>query len=350
MAHHTNRLQQSNAALSAADMPRRSRFDPPQPRHTGFTYTEADFVMFEKLDWHGTLPAPYFQRYLEDARFIKTPRTVYNFRQRRLTDFYNGYCEHEEHRRAGFPLDTDGKPLWNHECRPQTLLWRVPRLHGLHAKYQPEPYRLSTLAHQLLIEHGASYERTLTRKELRRSNSPLHDLFLGCFTASFELKARRFVFREEIISHPNCPPSTKNEDAPFYFSTASDHLYPDDIFGNEYEPGLTRLFALEIDCATESIEKTRSKLLAYNEVFCTAGYKRLGIPNMTVLYPTVTEKKASLILELVREVVDAKYQSRFLTKVYPNFATPWRVPSDLLETMVDWRSTIGIQDISKKAP
>ncbi len=292
-----------------------------------------DDECFAAIDRHGLLDTnTLFQ-------FRKKVRGDYSYHQERLTKLYNGYCESPEHRKKSPPT---------HECKPITYLTRNP---DQFETYEPHRnalvYGLTDHARHALRARGLA-----TKYELRRSNSFVHDYFLGCFTAAFELQARRFRFREELIGDARCPETTKRERAPFYFTSGADQLYPDDLFGNEYEEGKSRFFALEVDRATESktgkaTNSIAAKVKAQQEVLRTAGYKRFGLPNITFLW--ATSGHAGRILETIREIVEPHNQSRFLVKSYPIFSKPWRTPPELLDVFADWSNAGGAQvNIRKK--
>lgn len=302
---------------------RRSRFAPPQPFEHAPDISQ-DIELFQAIDRHGPLPTPLI------AKLDK--RKNYANLQRRLLRLYNGHCA--THRRSP-----------KHVCSVVTYLSRDPRQwRNIHARYQPAVYSLTLAARMLLLKHDRH------ARPFPRSNSFVHDLFLSCFTASFELQARRFRFRDDLLDHPQCPETTRAADHPFHFFAGGDAIQPDDILGNEYEEGKSRFFALEIDCANESNAKTQRKLKDYQEVLRSSSFRRLGLPNITILYPTVRNEKRDKILAYVRQYIEPEFQGRFLTKTFPEFAEPWRIGKEPLEVMADWWSVGGAADISKKAP
>jgi hypothetical protein len=313
---------------------RRSRAAEPQPVDDFLVLAQDDRLIFSALLRHGLLDTKTL------FEFIKDSERDYTRYQKRLTQLYNGYCAHPDHKKR--------RP---HTCEAINYLTKHK-----HQFYTFEPhknslvYGINARAARDLDDHGmgAAYE-------FQRSNSFAHDLFLGCFTAAFELKARRFRFREELLEHPNCPEATRAEKSPFYFSYGGEKLYPDDIFGNEYEEGRSRFFALEIDRATESkggkaantIEK---KVKAYQDILRETSYRRLGLPNITVLFATTRNSNADAILRVIEEQVEPRCQPHFLVQAFSTFDDPWRVPKELLPVMTGWRSTKEQDlDISKKA-
>ena len=337
---------------------RRRRDGPPQPDDDERTIEieESDLAIFRPLKMHGLLHTDYLYHYWQRHHSDLT-----RFRKR-LTKLYNGVCAHPEHRKRNIPLDEHGKKIWTHTCVPIRYLTRDPdqEENKYYGRGNSLVYGLTSRAEDELDAAGLALKH-----EFRRSNSYIHDFGLACVTASFELQARKFWSREAIIGFQKagkyrCPAETRAEDAPFYFLAGTEHIYPDDIFGNEYEEGKSRYFFLEFDRAQKAVRADRSKtpentieytLKAYQRILDTESYKRLGIPNISILITTTLDSKMRRMMQCVREVIEERYQSHFLFKTFPIFGKPWRTPKELLPVMTGWIDANGReQDISKKAP
>jgi len=297
---------------------RRSRFAKPQPLDLKLITTERDLAIYRALDRHGKLSTNYLYELTRDFG------QDYSFLQKRLTQLYNGYCTHPDHKSE----NKDG-----HVCKPITFLTRdAPQFNNFEARYQPLVYGLTPLARKILEDNG-----TATLK-FRRSNSFIHDFFLSCFTASLELKAKRFIFRDEILKKAGADKAAFND------------LVPDDIFGIELEEGGFRFFALEIDRATMRVNTTdyipssiEKKIAGYENIL-DGGFKSL-VPNLTVLFATTSEARVQTMLASVE---GKRWAHKFRFKHFDDFGENWRVPRETLNVFEGWQSTKGEQDISKR--
>lgn len=92
---------------------RRSKLAPPQPLRARLEITERDIAIFKAIDRHGQLPTSYLYRLTQHVC-----RDFSAFRDR-VTDLYNGYCDHPEHLLKGFVG-------CRHVCKPKTF-WPATR-------------------------------------------------------------------------------------------------------------------------------------------------------------------------------------------------------------------------------
>lgn len=323
---------------------RRSRFAKPQPLSRSLVLTERDHVLFEALDRHGKLPTNYLYE------FTKHLCKDYSFLQRRLTQLYNGVCDHAEHRAAGF----EGN--FAHECRAQSYLSRDwQQFNNFEARYQPAVYGITSLAKARLVAEGRGERNTPER------NDPfVHQFFGGCFSAAVELssKPHRFITREAILSHQKCPEATRTAANPFAIPVNDPDvkcIIPDNLIGLEYDGGGFRFFAVEIDRNTETINPRRpvkssiaKKVRAYLTVLQAKTYaSHFGLPNLTILIPTTNAAHLERMVAYIKETVEPRYQGKFLFKAFPTFGGIWRVPRETLDVFAPWRSAVGEVDISK---
>jgi hypothetical protein len=314
---------------------RRSRFAKPQPLDTRIVLTDADYALFKVLDRHGQLPVPYLDTLTKDRHLHRL--------QHRLTQLYNGVCDHADHASN----NKDG-----HVCKPKTYVSRNPeQWNNFHARYQPAVYSLTSL--------GRSH---LDKPEpfIRRSGQFVHDLFSGCLSASFDVQAppNTFLARRDIIEHPKCPAATKALHNPFELPVSMDTIIPDDVFGLSYEDGGYRFFALEADRASERVDtqiaassSIAKKVRHYRYIMENkVQTKHLGILTLTVLFATTAEARARNIVEHIKENVPPAYHSRFLVKSFSGFSKDtWRVPRELLPVYEPWMSAAGDVTLNKKA-
>jgi hypothetical protein len=298
---------------------RRSRFSDPQPG-SYFSLQPRDFALLQALDRHGHLPTPYLYAFTKDLG------KDYLFLKKRLTQLFNGFCEHPDHR-SNHP---DG-----HVCKTKHFVDRErSQFLNAHARYQHLVYSLTPYGKAALGESAAKF--------IRRSSSFVHDFFASCLTASFDLTTR-FIHRDEILAHPKCPPIHGD---PFRF----DDLIPDDMFGIE-NGGKYHFFALEVDRATERVNTTKDvtasiakKVKGYEQVFAHKLYReRFGLPNFTVLFATTSEARVQTMLEHVKK--HAERPDRYLFKAFPDFGEVWRVPKEPLDVR-EWRNTESFFDVA----
>lgn len=289
---------------------RRLRHAAPQPRLARLVPTEADLLLFEAIDRHGPLPTHYLYELTRHAR-----GNLANLKHR-LTQMYNG---------------ADGKPYLT---RP------AQQFASFHARYQHLVYDIAPRARTLLAERG-----TLSRYPPVRSGSFVHQLMQACVAASFEITAPtlglRYISRADILGRESCP--ARLTLAPMNIPLGGGRsLIPDDLFGMEYPGEGFRFFALEVDRATESIERSLSgqsafgrKLTSYLHILRHRLYREhWGIPNLTVLTVTTNATHAENMVGNLRGQEAGSYVERFLSAVEPNFGANWRVPRGVLRSLL----------------
>jgi len=301
---------------------RRSRFGPPQPGKP-FKLTPVRLAVLEALAKHRRLPTGYLHH------FMRPHATDYQYAQDTLTRLYNGYCDKPEH------------AVWReHRCSLHTFITRhwiaydnaTPCIYGLSPEgehvIEPQPH-------------------------ISSSSSPVHDLFASCLTASFDLQTD-FHPRSKVLER--APDSAKIAVEPFSFETPHGTIVPDDYFMLSIPEGL-RAFALEADRATETVRskavssKIQKKLQGYVHIMQLGLHrKQLNSPHLSVLFATTGAARINSIIALIHEIVPLKFQHRFLFKHFPSFGMPYRVPRDPLDILSPWQTTIGPDDVTKKAP
>jgi hypothetical protein len=295
---------------------RRLRYVAPQPGGRRMMLTDADYLLFQAIDRHGPLPTHYLHELTQHAR-----SNLSNLKFR-LTHFYNG--------------DERGPYL----TRPQQ------QFASFHARYQHLVYDLAPRAKVALAERG-----TLVRQNRSRAAPFFHQLMQACVGASFEIVARaldiRYISRAEILAK-----AAADLALPL---SANRSLIPDDLFGLEYPGAGYRFFAVEIDRNTESIERSVSgqssfgrKIAAYLHILRTRAYRaHWGIPNLTVLTVTTNRTHAANILDHVRAQDSGAFAERFLFQAEPSFGANWRVPREVLSTVLaaGWLTISGTRRI-----
>ena len=314
--------------MTTDQLNRRLRFAPPSPVVRRLMLTDADYLLFEAIDRHGPLPTHYLYQ------FTRHLRRDYTHLQNRLTEFYNG--------------DAGG-----------VFLTRPPQqFAGFEARYQHLVYDLAPRAKIALAERG-----TLAQFSPRRADPFLHRLMQACVGASFELsapaKGLRYISREEIFAHPRCPRSTKDAHTPMAIPLVdvrgASALVSDDLFGLEY-PGVGfRFFAVEIDRNTESIERRNldqaafaRKVAGYLAVLRNQTYRaHWGLPNLTVLTVTTNATHARNMLDFIWKQREPRYADRFAVACEPSFGANWRVPREVLFSLLDqpWSTASGTKYI-----
>ncbi|MFI4973122.1 MAG: replication-relaxation family protein [Caulobacterales bacterium] len=308
---------------------RRLRFAPPKPVVRRLVLTEPDYVLFEAIDRHGPLPTHYLYE------FTKHVRRDYTHLQNRLTEFYNGSSE-----------------------RP--YLVRPPQqFAGYEARYQHIVYDLAPRAKHALAERG-----TLARHSPRRSDPFLHRLMSACVAASIDRSAARkglrYISREEILTHPRCPETTRTASNPLAIPLGrhgARNMVPDDLFGLEYAGAGFRFFAVEIDRNTESIERKNfdqiafaKKIVGYLDILRNQTYRAWwGVPNLHVLTVTTNATHAHNILDYIRRQNEPQYAGRFGFACEPSFGANWRVPRAVLSNLLEgpWMTVVASKDISR---
>jgi hypothetical protein len=322
---------------------RRSKLAPPQPLRTALEITDRDMAIFEAIDRHGQLPTSYLFQLTKSAG-----RDFSAFRDR-ITDLYNGYCDHPEHRLKGF-VDCA------HMCRPKSFLARDPaQTRTYRALSQQCVYNLTPLSRLLLYERGGG-----RRFAVARNDPFLHQLFGACLSASFNLRSHRFIPGDEILQHPKCPQSTRDEPNPYRIPVGLadiGSIAPDNLFGLQYAGGGFRFFAVEIDRNTEDIDpdarrKVKSsiagKIKAYASILSSRTYeKRFGIPNLTILFATTSVAHMRGMIAYVASAMAPQWHRKFLFQVHQGFGTEdWRVPRETLDVFGPWLSVYGAVDLS----
>lgn len=315
--------------MNTDQLNRRLRFAAPNPVVRRLVLTDPDYLLFEAINRHGPLPTHHLYE------FTRHLRRDYTHLQNRLTEFYNG--------------DAHGP-----------LLTRPPQqFAGFEARYQHVVYDLAPRVKALLAERGNT-----ARYAPLRAAPFLHQLMQACVGASLELtaplKGLHYISRSKILTHPRCPQVTKDAINPMAVPVAGvgqKTLIPDDLFGLEY-PGVGfRFFAVEIDRNTESIERKNmtqnafgAKIVGYLDVLRRQTYRaHWGLPNLHILSVTTNATHARNILSYVEKQAEPNYASRFAFACEPSFGANWRVPREVLSTLLDerWITTTGLKDISK---
>lgn len=218
----------------------------------------------------------------------------------------------------------------------------------VNARYMPAVYALSEAGEQVLIERGllAPASPLLHRG---RGNSLFfqHELMVSDILASIELGIRarhdlRFIGWQEILE--KAPRSTQDADNPFDIpatityrftnrtETYSRPIRPDAVFGIEHrsqDKKLRRFFALEADRMSEPVYRATleqssylRKLLQYREVMRAKAYHRhLGLPNLTVLTVTTTERHMVNIMALLKDLTEGAGDPALLFQAMPSEAS-----------------------------
>jgi hypothetical protein len=184
----------------------------------------------------------------------------------------------------------------------------------------------------------------------------------ACVGASLELSAPshglRYISREEMLTRPACTGARNvaNALAMPLEGAGQKALVPDDLFGLEYPGAGFRFFAMEIDRNTESIERRNlaqsafgRKVAGYLAVLRSQAYRAWwGLPNLHVLTVTTNATHARNILDYIRMHVDPAYVSRFAVTCEPAFGTNWRVPREVLSSLLrePWQTPNGHKAIS----
>lgn len=292
--------------------------------------TERDFLLFEAINRHGPLPTHYL--------FELTKHRARSFKhlQYRLTELYNG--------------DQQGPYL----LRPEQ------QRAGYEARYQHLVYDLAPRARKAISERGIR-----GRFSPKRADPFLHQLMGACVAASFEITAQtkglRYIFREEIFSHPGCPAGTKEMANPMAIPLLDPGpdkaIVPDDLFGLEYPGSGFRFFAVEIDRNTESIERRDQsqntfgkKIRGYLDILKHQTFRsHLGLPNLHVLTITTNKTHGLNILEHVRKQDQPRFNDRFAVACEPSFGINWRVPREVLSHLLQqpWSTAGASKDLSK---
>lgn len=294
---------------------RRLRFAPPQATKQRIDVQESDYLIFEAINKHGVLPATYL------FQFVSHLKSDYTAFQHRLTDLYNG--------------DVDGN----------RYLDRPPQQwDGFEARYQPIVYSLTEQSKALLAETNR-----LVHKE-SRGDPFLHQLMNSTTLASLALASENaglgFLHKHQIL---------KGKKLELHNGLA--RVVPDNLFALIID-GKTNYYAVEIDRATESIERKDpnantfgKKILAYQDLFKSKPYrKEWEISHLNLLTITTNATHIQNILKFVRENVEPRLAPKFLFKAKPQFGAGWRIPpimSDLLNT--GWLRADGSEFFLNKA-
>ena len=197
----------------------RRRRDVAVPSGESVHITPRDLVWFEMLHRHGALPLPYLYE------FTKATNRSHRSAVIRATKLF-------------------------HE---QQLLRPHQQFATLDARYQTLVYDLAEKA-----------KMELKAASLWRSRAPQpspthwrHDLMLSCFTASIHLATIgtecRYIFQDEILDRAN---TNMWFDVGYKIGAKNILLRPDRLFGIQYPNGKVRLFIVEADCGTETLQST----------------------------------------------------------------------------------------------
>jgi hypothetical protein len=276
---------------------RRLRFAAPAPkREDAILPQDTDLKEWGAIHRHGPLPITYLYE------FTKGERKNYPNLQRRYTRFYhNGFVLRPERQYASF-----------------------------HARYSPLVYDLSAKAKASLDSEACMHPPS-------RSAPFLHQLMQSCVTASLELlapsKGLRFVCRDEVLAHERCRQQSLT------LQLKNTKLIPDDLFALERADGKRRIFFLEVDRNTESIERVlptyntwSKKIAGYDEMFRHGLHTEAwGFPMATVLTVTTNKRHAENLAAYANK--NSRYPDRYIFAVEETFGANWRVPKELLTTI-----------------
>jgi hypothetical protein len=307
--------------MKADSLHRRLRFARPQPIDHSIVLSPRDIAIFETLHRHGPLPTNYL---FEATKHLCRD---YNSLQHRLTKLYNG--------------TRDGT----------RYLTRPPQqFASFEARYQPLIYDLDRRSEQALAERG------LRACFVPRRTDPFLHRFMGaCVSLSLELTCKeqgaRFISAESIFASAKCPAPTRDAANPLAIpliqAGRSQALVPDNLFGIQLADHVFRFFVVEIDRATESIERRTAqqtaiarKVQAYVNVFHNRSYRtHWGIPNLHVLLVTTSESRAENVR---RHVTGTGLMERFLIRAQPGFGANWSVPRGILRGILGVRKTCPV--------
>jgi len=288
---------------------RRVRFEPPQPEQVTLSLTARDLEIFRLLDRHGKLPSNYLFRLTKHLGRNET------FLKKRLAMLYHG--------------TDDGAYLTRH--------WTQ------HNSQQFGVYGLTPKAIRALGDKARRHQPT-------RNDHLRHQLYGATFSASFEAQtgANQFLHGEDIFARR---PERKH---PFALSAGTGAVIPDDIIGLRTPDGFSRYFLVEIDRQTESQTSSHRKntierkFTAYNYVFANGTYADLAIPNATLLFATVSERRVQTALALLERTVEQRFHRKFLFKAFPDFGENWKIPRTFLPVFGNWCSVEGCVVIHKR--
>ena len=304
---------------------RRLRTAPPAPAVRRLVLTEADYLLFEAIVRHGPLPSHYLYEF---TKYLRRDRSHL---QNRLTEFYNG------------------------DARGPYLTRPPQQFASYEARYQHLVYDLAPRARLVLAERGVG------KHTIPRADPFVHRLMNACVMASIELAARQvglgFISFDEILARPACE-AARNSSNPLTISlpgSARKALAPDSLFGLQYPGDGYRFFAVEIDRNTESIERRNlaqssfgQKIAGYLAILQSQSYRAWwGLPNLHVLTITPSHLHSRNILTFVKRQVEPRHGDRFAVTVVSDFGANWRVPRELLLSLVgeSWHTPTGEKNI-----
>lgn len=198
------------------------------------------------------------------------------------------------------------------------------------ANYAPLVYAISKKGIQALKDFGRITDddyRWFCARPIRHYH---HDAMAAYATASVEIGALeagvRFIPWTEILSHPNCPQTTKDAKNPFQIDVGKSSIIPDALFGIETTSKFT-FYALEADRHNEPIlshELKRTsyagKLDLYREIMTRRLYREhFGISSLLVLTVTLSDLHMKNIMAHLK-ATSASGLHPFLFKALPELS------------------------------
>jgi Replication-relaxation len=156
--------------------------------------------------------------------------------------------------------------------------------------------------------------------------------------------ALRILYPEDILAHPNCPQSTRNERYPWHITASKPSLAPDITRGFEYQ-GSYAFLHVEVDRGTEPEETENErqsicrKLERYqsyleNRVY----YKRYGLTGApTVLFLTISDLRKEQIKRHAKKYSHPRFAFACVPDLKPD--------TQLLSTWEALEGTINLMEL-----
>ena len=296
----------------------------PQPSGKRTTITEHDiFGIFEPLSRHAQLTT---------KQLVAFDRRCDSKTRNRLTDLY-----HEE-------------GAW--------LTRSSEELKFANALFVDEMYRLGEDAEELLRARGIipTHDWVQASRIGAHSTSPskiirlAHDHMASEIAVDIELGARAvpaIQFRNHIEISKAAPDETRKQSKPLRIPVppsfgAPKWIEPDALFGLG-----TRIYAIEADMNTESIEAViKAKIRAYREIVATYAIDdHLGINNLTVLFVTTNQTHMNNMMKAVSEIVKNGRSKMFAFACRPDLADFRRAPAPTGRMFNEPWKRVGYDDL-----
>lgn len=265
------------------------------------TALELDFL--DLAQRHKLLPSLYFYRHFKKSEYARKVL------------------------RKLFKAHAVGLPLGHNEQGLSDDAWRYAKQRNVFY-----PVQLWPIGEAHLAKAGRWLER-----DKGHSTEWAHSLYCGVLSYSFESAPLPFGIQlrtqADILAHERCPAATRALQSPHHIvfnpnrkkGEAKDGVVPDhELFGYAYtRPGgrtsYVYFHGFEADRNTEQFSVIRNKLHQYNRYFATEYYKsHYGLTNVGILFITTNERRATGILQLIKEVIHPDFQQNFLVKVVPD--------------------------------